>query len=174
MGLFRKLMLVIALAGVSARGGVACAADPSASGPVESIPAEPANAYSPQWPEPPDTGAMLLRLCVGTVVVLALCVGSLYFAKPWLQKLQTTGTGVRSLHVEASIPLGNRAVLYLVKIGDVQLVAGTDGTGLKSLITLPVSFKDVLDESAPAMDVATLPPAFGLNLTPPDTRERAA
>jgi flagellar biogenesis protein FliO len=102
--------------------------------------------YSPQWPEPPNTGAMLVRLGVGTVVVLALCVGVLWFGKPWLQKLQTPGTGNSTLQIEGSIAVGNRAMLYLVRAGGTQLIAGTDATGLKSLIALPVSFKEVLDQ----------------------------
>ncbi len=102
--------------------------------------------YQPQWPAPPDTGAMLLRLVIGTVVVLALCVGTLWFGKPWLMRLQLTNTTGQPMQIEGTVALGNRAVLYLVKIGETQLIAGTDATGLKSLLALPVSFKDVLDE----------------------------
>lgn len=109
--------------------------------------------YKPQWPAPPDTGAMLLRLVIGTVVVLALCVGTLWFGKPWLMRLQLTNTTGQPMQIEGTVALGNRAVLYLVKIGDTQLIAGTDATGLKSLLALPVSFKDVLDE--PLSHVAT-------------------
>ena len=131
-------------------------------------------SYSPQWPEPPNTGAMLLRLCIGTVVVLGLCVGALWFGKPWLQKLQTAATGNAALHIEGSLAVGNRAMLYLVRAGGTQLIAGTDATGLKSLIALPVSFKEVLDQQVvdeepaaiPAVAAAPFPPittpiAFG-------------
>ena len=111
-------------------------------------------AYTPQWPEPPNTGAMLMRLGIGTVVVLVLCVGSLWAAKPWLQRLQVGNTGTRALTIEGSITLGNRAMLYLVRVGDTQLVAGTDAGGLKSLIAIPASFKDALDEQvSPEGDV---------------------
>jgi flagellar biogenesis protein FliO len=120
-------------------------------------------SYSPQWPEPPNMGAMLLRLCIGTVVVLGLCVGVLWFGKPWLQKLQTPGTGHATLQIEGSIAVGNRAMLYLVRAGGTQLIAGTDATGLKSLIALPVSFKEVLDEQVadeePAAVSATVAPS---------------
>jgi flagellar biogenesis protein FliO len=111
--------------------------------------------YSPQWPAPPDTGAMLLRLVIGTVVVLGLCIGSLWLGKPWLQRLQSINTGGQTLQIEGSVALGNRAVLYLVKIGDTQLIAGTDASGLKSLLALPASFNEVLDEQ--------LPPALQIN-----------
>lgn len=115
--------------------------------------------YSPQWPAPPDTGAMLLRLVVGTVVVLGLCVGSLWLGKPWLMRLQSINAGGQVLHVEGSVSLGNRAVLYLVKVGDTQLIAGTDATGLKSLLALPASFKEVLDEQMPPAEIASVTPA---------------
>lgn len=114
-------------------------------------------SYSPQWPEPPNTGALLLRLCIGTVVVLGLCVGVLWFGKPWLQKLQTPGTGNAALQIEGSIAVGNRAMLYLVRAGGTQLIAGTDATGLKSLIALPVSFKEILDEQVVDESPAAVP-----------------
>jgi flagellar biogenesis protein FliO len=118
---------------------------------------------------------MLLRLCLGTVFVLVLCAGSLFLAKPWLKKLQASGTSGDGLQVEGSVQLGNRAVLYLVKVGDTQLVAGTDATGLKSLIALPASFKEVLDEQVPAAETPALPPNFGLRLhATAEPREGAA
>ena len=110
-------------------------------------------SYSPQWPEPPNTGAMLLRLCLGTVVVLGLCVGTLWFGKPWLQRLKIAGAANSAFQVEGHVAVGNRAMLYLVRVGDTQLVAGTDATGLKSLIALPASFKDVLEEQLPGTEV---------------------
>jgi flagellar biogenesis protein FliO len=113
-------------------------------------------SYSPQWPEPPNTGALLLRFFVGTVVVLGLCVGSLWLAKPWLQRLKVSGAGTPSFHVEGSVAVGNRAMLYLVRVGETQLIAGTDGSGLKSLIALPPSFKEVLDAQVPDVDTETL------------------
>lgn len=122
--------------------------------------------YKPEWPAPPDTGAMLLRLVIGTVAVLGLCVGSLWFGKPWLMRLQLTNTTGQLMQIEGTVALGNRAVLYLVKIGDTQLVAGTDATGLKSLIALPASFKDTLDgqqlntEIVPSVEP---PPHFAAN-----------
>ncbi len=113
--------------------------------------------YSPQLPEAPNTGAMLMRLGVGTVVVLALCVVSLWFGKPWLRRLKVAGTGTASFYVEGSVSVGNRAMLYLVRVGDTQLVAGTDAGGLKSLIALPQSFKDVLAEQMPEIEPAPAP-----------------
>lgn len=103
-------------------------------------------SYSPDWPEPPDTGAMLMRLVFGTVTVLVLCVGTLVFGKPWLKRLQIKGTMNPAFHVEGSVVVGQRAMLHLVRVGGVQLVAGTDASGLKSLVVIPTPFKDVLDD----------------------------
>lgn len=115
-------------------------------------------SYSPRWPDPPNTGAMLMRLGFGTVVVIALCIGSLWFGKPWLQRLQLKATTGSAMTIEGSVALGNRAMLYLVRVGDARLVAGTDLGGLKSLVAIPASFKDVLDEQLPeiqAVEIST-------------------
>ena len=45
------------------------------------------NSYSyapPQWPEAPDHQAMFLRLILGTVLVLGLCVATMWACKRWL------------------------------------------------------------------------------------------
>ncbi len=156
-------LLLIIIAASWMRPADVRAADPPAAAKstgATSKEAESENlSYSPQWPEPPNTGAMLLRLTLGTVFVLVLCVGSLYLGKPWLMKLQGNVAINQAMQIEGSVTLGNRAVLYLVKIGDTQMVAGTDATGLKSLIALPASFKEVLDEQVPTEEpVATAPP----------------
>ncbi len=164
---FLHLMFVALLACLLTGMPELCAGDPQpADLPAAADGSDAPLTYSQQWPEPPNTGAMLLRLCLGTVFVLALCVGSLWLGKPWLQKLQAQGTASQSMKIEGSVTLGNRAVLYLVKVGETQLVAGTDSTGLKSLIALPASFKEVLDEQLPGEEsAAVVPPAnFELRL----------
>lgn len=115
--------------------------------------------YSPQWPEPPNTGAMLLRLVGGTVVVLGLSVVSIWLGKPWLQRFKVAGVGSPNFHIEGSVAVGNRAMLYLVKVGETQLIAGTDASGLKSLIAIPASFKEVLDTQIPEAPAPVAPPA---------------
>ena len=157
---FLRILSVVSL--LSCFATTVLAADPAIQLASFEEPPQPAVApnseltYSPQWPAPPDTGAMLLRLVIGTVVVLGLCVGSLWLGKPWLQRLQSINAGGQRLHVEGSVALGNRAVLYLVRVGDTQLIAGTDATGLKSLLALPTSFKEVLDEQMPSAEIASV------------------
>ena len=109
-------------------------------------------SYSPIWPEPPDTSGMLLRLGFGTVVTLGLCVATLVFGRRWLQRPAANSTS-RKLQIEESLVLGHRATLFLVKVGDSHLVAGTDASGLKSLIVLPTAFHEVLDQQFDATEV---------------------
>lgn len=110
--------------------------------------------YSPNWPEPPDTSGMLLRLGFGTVVTLGLCVTTLVLGRRWLQRPTANATS-NKLRIEESVVLGQRATLFLVKVGDSHLVAGTDATGLKSLIALPAAFHEVLEQQVEATEGAT-------------------
>lgn len=160
-----SLLIVLLSACALIDSGTVRAEDPVVASPP-TLAADSAGdlTYTPQWPEPPNTGAMLLRLGLGTAFVLVLCVGSLWLGKPWLQKFQIKGPGGQTLQIEGSVTLGNRAVLYLVKVGDTQLVAGTDAGGLKSLITLPTSFKEVLDEQIPAEEPVPAPVNLDLRL----------
>lgn len=113
-------------------------------------------SYSPNWPAPPDTSGMLLRLGFGTVATLGLCVATLVFGKRWLQRSESKTTS-RKLQIEESVVLGNRATLFLVKVGDSHLVAGTDAGGLKSLIVLPTAFQEVLDQQVEAANSGVSP-----------------
>jgi flagellar biogenesis protein FliO len=108
-------------------------------------------SYSPNWPEPPDTSGLLLRLVFGTVATLGLCAGTLVVGRRWLQR-PTDGKSPKKLQIEESVVLGHRATLFLVKVGETHLVAGTDAGGLKSLIVLPTSFAEVLDQQSEAVE----------------------
>jgi flagellar biogenesis protein FliO len=113
-------------------------------------------SYSPNWPEPPDTGGMLLRLGLGTFVTLGLCVASLVLGRRWLQRPAANSTS-RKLRIEETVVLGHRATLFLVQVGDNHLIAGTDAGGLKSLIVLPTAFQEVLDQQVEGTDVTPSP-----------------
>lgn len=110
-------------------------------------------SYSPNWPEPPDTSGMLLRLGVGTIVTIGLCVATLVLGRRWLQRPAANSTS-RKLQIEETVVLGHRATLFLVKVGDHHLVAGTDAGGLKSLIVLPSAFQEVLDQQVETTGIA--------------------
>src|SRR4051812_33894356 len=48
------------------------------------------NAYTaPAWPEPPNHQAMFLRLAGGTMVVLVLCVLTIWLCKRWVNPVGT-------------------------------------------------------------------------------------
>jgi flagellar biogenesis protein FliO len=117
-------------------------------------------AYSPPpRPEIPDLGALLGRLVVGTVLVLALCVGTLWMGKRWLRVGAAAKTGGGQLQVLEALPLGRRCVLYLIKANQQQIVAGIDHTGLKALLPLSESFETALSEAQP--DAAPIIHKFG-------------
>ncbi|MCX7418286.1 MAG: flagellar biosynthetic protein FliO [Planctomycetia bacterium] len=111
-------------------------------------------SYSPNWPEPPDTSGLLLRLALGTVATLGLCVATLVVGRRWLQRPNDPNS-TKKLQIEESVVLGHRATLFLIKVGDTHLVAGTDANGLKSLIVLPTSFAEVLDQQVEATETVT-------------------
>lgn len=102
-------------------------------------------SYSPNWPDPPNTTGMLLRLGFGTVVTLGLCVATILGGRRWLQRAPVNAA-TRQLHVEETVSLGHRAALYLVRFGDTRLIAGTDTSGLKSLVVVPALFPEMLDQ----------------------------
>lgn len=101
-------------------------------------------AYQQNWPKPPDTTGMLTRLALVTLLVMAVCAGTLWFGRRWLRGTVVAAGGGRKLQVVESVSLGNRSVVHLLKVGEVQLVAGTDTTGLKSLVSLPQAFDGIL------------------------------
>src|SRR5262245_47422662 len=90
---------------------------------------------------------MLLRLGGGTVVVLLLCVGTLWLSRRWLRKLPGQGEPGGRLSLVETLPLGNRCAVHLVRVGRQQVVVGVDGSGLKSLVALPDLFDEALAEA---------------------------
>lgn len=129
-------------------------------------------SYSPNWPQPPDTSGMLLRLGFGTIATLGLCVATLVLGRRWLQR-PTAATTSRKLQIEESVVLGHRVTLFLVKAGECHLVAGTDAGGLKSLVVLPTTFAEVLDQQVEASD-GTLPMSIPMPASIVGNASRAA
>ena len=101
----------------------------------------------PTWPEAPDSRAMLTRLGVGTAVVLVLCVASLYLSRRWLRRVPGPGNANARMTLVETLPLGNRCLVHLVRVGNQQVLVGLDGAGLKSLVALPDAFDDALAEA---------------------------
>jgi flagellar biogenesis protein FliO len=139
-------------------GGAAPAAAPAAAEPAKNS----LEYVPPTWPEAPDAGAMLTRLGVGTAVVLVLCVATIFVCRRWLRRLPGQPGGTTHMTLVETLPLGNRCLVHLVRVGKQQVLVGLDGGGLKSLVALPAEFDDALAEvgEAPAAEappIATAP-----------------
>lgn len=107
----------------------------------------------PQRPEIPDAGALLQRLGIGTVLVLGLCVGTLWMVKRWLGGgLVESAKAGKRLQVLETLPLGSRGLIYLIRADDQHLLAGVDPSGLKALLPLPESFEAALPVPPPGKD----------------------
>jgi flagellar biogenesis protein FliO len=108
----------------------------------------------PSWPEPPDHHAMFIRLGAGTLAVLALCAGSLWFGKRWFRGATAAASTPSQLRLVESLPLGNRCVIHLVNIGANSVLIGTDAGGVKTVVPLAESFAQTLlaADATPAPD----------------------
>ena len=82
----------------------------------------------------PSLGEMLTRLVLGTVVVCGLAAGSIYLWAKRQRMKQAKPSG--PMRILGTLSVG-RGFVYLVQVGEQRLLAGTDPTGLKSLIALP-------------------------------------
>lgn len=104
----------------------------------------------PVWTDAPDTAAMLQRLVMGTATVLGLCVCTLWVGRRWLRGAPRGATSGNKLRLVETVALGNRCAVHLLLAGDHQVLVGTDGAGLKSLVLLAASFESTLAEIKPA------------------------
>ncbi len=95
----------------------------------------------PPLPDFPSPRAMLLRLALGTVVVLALCVLTLLGVKRWLGPFAQTPAAGRELYVVETLQLNGRCSVFLLQTGKTRALAGVDGSGLKVLIPLNDPFE---------------------------------
>ena len=97
----------------------------------------------PQWITPPSeqgsTAApslspILMRLGVATAMVLALCAIA---AKLFGRRFGASTPSSDELELLEVMPLRGFCRVHLVRAGDQLLLAGLDGSGLKSLVHLP-------------------------------------
>lgn len=98
----------------------------------------------PAFAEGPDLKAMLLRLGVGTALVLGLCVATLLVAKRWLgDGIQAAATG-QQMRLLETLPVGRRCSVLLLAVGSQQVLVGVDASGVKSMVALPPAFEPQL------------------------------
>jgi len=102
---------------------------------------------APSLPDAPNSQAMLVRLGMGTALVLGLCVFTLWGMRRWLNPQGTAGASVGELKLIETLPLGNRCSLHLVHLGKQNVLVGVDATGIKTIVPLPGTFDDMLAEA---------------------------
>jgi flagellar biogenesis protein FliO len=132
-------------------------AEPRAAGPEKAQP-----AYTPpSLPDGPSPQSLMIRLLIGTAVVLGLCVGTLWVGKRWLAAPAPKAAAGGQLSLVETLPLGNRCSVHLVKVGSRQVLVGVDGAGVKSMVALPEQFGDALEEIQKHESFAApLPPRY--------------
>ena len=102
---------------------------------------------APPLPEPPNFQAMMVRLGAGTIIVLGLCVATLWGMRRWMNPLTIAGSGERAMRLMETLQLGNRCSLHLVRLGKRELIVGVDGTGIKTVQPLAEPFDEVLAQA---------------------------
>ncbi len=100
----------------------------------------------PDSPEPLDLGAIVFRLVLGSVGVLAACVVSLWAARRWLKNGSVLGTGSGRMQLIESLALANRCSVQLIQVDNRKLLIGLDTSGLKTILPLADEFASTLDE----------------------------
>ncbi len=105
---------------------------------------------APALPEMPSPQAMLGRLFLGTIFVLALAAVSLWGVRRWMQFNGPANSAPREMRLIETLPLGNRCSMHLVKMGKREILIGVDGAGIKTVVPLPASFEEALAEESGA------------------------
>ena len=117
------------------------------------LPADaPAEAVTPL--EGPELGGMLFRLVGGTVVVLLLCVGTLWLVRRWMGVGPRVAPAEAGLEVVESLQLMGLCRVHLVRAGGRYLLAGMDGSGLKMVLPVEGALDGPAEESARLHQVA--------------------
>ena len=108
---------------------------------------------APSMPETPNFQGMIVRLGIGTTVVLGLCVATLFGLRRWLNPPAGPSDPDREMRLVETLNLGGRCALHLVHLGKREVLVGVDSSGIKTMLPLSESFADVLTKSdAPALD----------------------
>src|SRR2546425_344205 len=84
-------------------------------------------AAPPSLPDAPSLQGMILRLGIGTAIVLALCVATLAGIRRWMYPAAANGSTPREMRLTETLQLGNRCALHLVHLGKQPILVGVDG-----------------------------------------------
>jgi flagellar biogenesis protein FliO len=140
----------------------------SAAPAAEAKPQSPQTSTStytpPAWPDPPNYQGMFVRLGLGTVAVLALCVATLWGCKRWLRATPLPSSATSQLRLLETLPLGNRCCVHLVHVANRPVLIGADASGIKTLVPLPDTFAGTLlertEDATPPVDYLPSPLTF--------------
>ncbi len=100
----------------------------------------------PPLPDLPSPHAMFLRLGLGTIFVLILCVVTLWIGKRWIRPFASAPNANAQLRLLETLPLSGRCSVYLLQAGETKVLAGVDAAGIKALLPLPQEFAGALAE----------------------------
>lgn len=114
----------------------------------------------PAWPEPPNHKDLLLRLVLGTAVVLGLCVCTLGLTKRWLPNKPVAASPNSQLQHIESLSLGGRCWMHLVQVADRPVLVGVDQNGLKAIVPLSESFTALLEAKSEIPGEGSLASAY--------------
>jgi flagellar biogenesis protein FliO len=117
---------------------------PDLGAPAESAANDAAAYTTPEKPEPSNSGMLLLRLVLGTVLVTTLSIGILWSAKRWLTRGTPASRGNQQLRLVESLQLNYRCSIHLLQAGSCQVLAAVDASGVKTLIALSEPFENTL------------------------------
>jgi flagellar biogenesis protein FliO len=96
--------------------------------------------------EAPSLTGILVRLTFGTFFVLGLCALTAWGIGKWVrgqQQVQSNGM----MKMVASLRVNRTVALHLVQVGEQQFLLGVDTGGLRSVLPMPESFEEKLEES---------------------------
>lgn len=121
---------------------------PAAPAPPAAVrPDRAALSYTPPaLPDGPSPQSLMVRLLVGTAVVLGLGVGVLWIGRRWLAPAPPKFAAPGQMTLVETLALGNRCSVHLVAVGARQVLVGVDASGVKSMVALPEQFGETLSE----------------------------
>ena len=90
---------------------------------------------------------MFLRLTIGTIVVLGLCVFTIWLCKRFGIKGVPATPALARMKLVESLPLGQRCCVHLIHVADKPVLVAMDAGGIKSMVALPDSFAHVLQDT---------------------------
>lgn len=115
--------------------------------------------FSEQRRQPIQFADQLQRIAISLCVVLMLGVGFVVTAQRWIAATRKGDSATQSssvigkpinkqsgkIVIQNQLRLDSKSILYLVSVGDQQVLVATDSAGIKSVVPLKPSFDDLLD-----------------------------